>query len=210
LESLKSLRTILAAIAVAGVLDAPAVAAAPTPTPGPPSVQVETQRHAELGRRHFEHGRYQEAIAEYRKAYELKGDPIFLYEVATCYRQLERNDRALFFYERYQAASPNAANRDEVDRIIAELERRLKNESGIPTPRLPPRDRVLPPSEDTRLESFSLDERRPAPAPAPRWQRWWVWTAVGVVAAGAAAALVFSSGARAAIPTTELGNKRFP
>lgn len=196
------------ALAVVGALDASVAAAAPPPAPA--SVQVETQRHAELGRRHFEHGRYQEAIAEYRKAYELKGDPIFLFEVATCYRQLELNDRALFFYERYQAASPNAANRDEVNRIIAELERGLKNETGIPTPRLPPRDRVMPPSEDTRLESLSLDERRPARAPAPRWRRWWVWTAVGIVAAGAAAALVFSTSGSSAIPTTELGNKRFP
>lgn len=208
MESLKSLRTFLVLLAVATAPAGRAVAAAPTPAPM--SVQVETQRHAELGRRHFEHGRYQDAIAEYRKAYELKGDPIFLYEIATCYRQLELNDRALFFYERYQSASPNAANRDEVDRNIAELERGLKNATGIPTPRFPPRDRVLPPSEDTRLEAFSFDERRPAPPPVPLWRRWWVWTAVGFVAAGAAAVVVISSGVGSTIPTTELGHKRFP
>lgn len=207
MASLKSIRRI--AIAAALLLgNVRVAAAAPSPTP-PASADVQLQRSAELGRRHFEHGRYQEAIAEFRRAYELKAEPIFLYDIARCYRQLGISDRALFFYERYQAAAPDAPNRDELDRVIAELNRDLKSNGAAPTPDLPPPDRVLPPSEDTRLAALTFDDRPPAESPQPLWRRWWVWTALGVVAAGAAVAVIGTSRDNGAIPTTELGNKRF-
>ena len=90
------------AVAIGGVVDAgsaqaewptavvpsaaPERADAPEALPRP--LDVEVERHAALGQRLLERGRAQEAIAEFRRAYELRADPRFLYDIADGYRQL--------------------------------------------------------------------------------------------------------------------------
>ena len=75
-----------------------------------------------LGDRLFKLGRYEEAVAEYRRAYELRADPRFLYHIAESYRELGATEQALFYYERFLAGAPDAPERDEVLDKITELD----------------------------------------------------------------------------------------
>ncbi len=199
------------AVAIGGVVDAgsarAAWPAAVAPSAGPEHadapealprpLDVEVERHAALGQRLLERGRAQEAIAEFRRAYELRADPRFLYDIADSYRQLGLRDQARFFYERYLAAAPDAPDREEVDAQVAALELAAR-----------------PPERPTPAPSLSRDVViLPAPeAPEsgrPLWRRWWAWTAFGaLVAAGVAAALLTRQN-DTPVPATALGDKRF-
>ncbi|HXU61642.1 MAG TPA: tetratricopeptide repeat protein [Polyangia bacterium] len=164
------------------------VPAAPATGAGTPAGD-EVAEHVAQGRRLYLLGHYQEAIGEYRRAYELRADPQFLLDTAEAYRQLGATDQALFYYDRYLAAAPNAPNREIVEDRVTELEL-------LRTPAI----RVVTPGGG--------DAARPKPTPL--WKRWWLWTAVGVaVGAGITAALVASRSTSPAIPPTDLGNGKF-
>jgi tetratricopeptide (TPR) repeat protein len=166
---------------------APPDSAAEAPRP----TDAEVDRHAAVGQRLLERGRTQDAIAEFRRAYELRADPRFLYDIAGAYRQLGARDQARFFYERYLAAAPDAPDREEVEAALAAL-------GGRPAPRPSfARDVVIVPVT-------------PAPeAPRPLWRRWWVWTAFGALVAAGIATALLTQQADTQVPATALGDKRF-
>lgn len=185
----------------------PATALAVTPA------DVERQQHAELGRRNADGGRYNDAISEYRKAYELKADPEFLFAIAGCYRHLGNNERALFFYQRYVSAAPEGANRAEADRAIATLGPAALGISSPSAAHGP-----LAPSLTNDVVILPLPLPPPVPAPAEPsaaakrslWQHWWVWAVVGVVVLGGTAAAWAARGDDdRAVPATALGNMRY-
>jgi tetratricopeptide (TPR) repeat protein len=172
----------------------------------PHAVDDEVERHVTLGQRHLERGRYQDAIAEFRRAYELRDDPHFLFDIAEAYRQLGIVDRALFFYGRYLAALPDAPDRDEVEARMAELQQ--ARASAIPRslslgPRLDQDVVVVP-------VPLQAGPTRGANRPRPVWRRWWFWTAVGAaLVAGAIGIAATSNRSEPSTPTTDLGDKRF-
>jgi tetratricopeptide (TPR) repeat protein len=169
------------------------------------SVETETQQHADAGRRYFDKARYHDAISEYRKAYELKADPEFLFSIAGCYRQLGNRKRALFFYDRYLTTAPAGPNRVEAERFVATLGSRTLPpsasglaEAGPPLPSL---------SNDVIIIPLAEDE---TPARRPLWKRWWVWTVVGAaVVAGTVAAFAARRREDQTVPTTDLGSMRY-
>ncbi len=156
--------------------------------PRPPAADAEVDEHVAQARRLYLLGRYQEAIGEYRRAYELRADPQFLLDTAEAYRQLGATEQALFYYDRYLAAAPNAPNREMVEDRVTELEL------------------VRAPAPGTGLAA-------PAPAkpkPAPIWKRWWMWTAVAVgLGAGITAAALASRTTSPSIPPSDLGDRKF-
>jgi tetratricopeptide (TPR) repeat protein len=197
--SASSLRVLTVA---ACLLAGPALRAA-EPAAIPHAVDDEVGRHATLGQRHLEHGRYQEAIAEFRRAYELRADPRFLFDIAEAYRQMGIVERALFFYDRYLAGLPDAPDRDEVESKMAELEEARTRAVPLtaPAPSLD-RDVVIVPV-------FPRAEHRRRASP-PLWRHWWFWVALGAAATAAAiAAAAASARDQATVPSTELGDKRF-
>jgi tetratricopeptide (TPR) repeat protein len=165
----------------------------PAPTTEPlPDTDTRVAVLSALGERLYKLGRYDEAVAEYRRAYELRADPKFLYHIARCYRELGVGEQALFYYERYLAAAPNAPERDEVLDRIAEIE----------AARRPARARARPILMTDDANAKPPVGRRP-------WRRWWFWTALGgAVATGVAAALVFGR-SEVPLPDGDLGSKRF-
>jgi tetratricopeptide (TPR) repeat protein len=178
--------------------------------------EPEVQRHAELGKRHYERERYREAIVEYRKAYELKADPIFLHEIAQSYRHLGIIDRALFFYDRYLTADPEAPHREEVETIIEELE--AARAAGAdppatapaPLPSPPPTVRFPPPRAADPAIVVVGGGSLPQAAPSrPLWKRWWFWGALGAAALGITAGVVLTRDRDPRTPATELGSMRF-
>jgi tetratricopeptide (TPR) repeat protein len=176
-----------------------------------PTADAEREQHAELGRRYVDAGRFHDAISEYRKAYELKADPEFLFAIAGCYRQLGNSERALFFYQRYLTVAPPGAGTHfaEAQQAIAAL-----GPSTLTLPPAAPEKPLLPPSLTNDVVIVPLPaSAAPLAAPPdghPLWRRWWVWTLVGVVVlGGAAAALAVRGDDDRAQPTTALGNMRY-
>jgi len=86
----------------------------------------EMRLHYDRATRAFDVGKYQEAIEEYQKAYEIGGDPAMLYNIAQAYRLNDQPADALRFYRRYLQRQPNAHNREYVDRKIADLEKLIE------------------------------------------------------------------------------------
>jgi tetratricopeptide (TPR) repeat protein len=203
--SLGFLNPIRCAAVVLAVLAAWSPAAsAEAARPGRP--ERETAQHAELGRRYVEMGRDHDAISEYRKAYELRADPTFLFEIAGCYRRLGNAERALFFYERYLAAAPtDDPSISKAEQAITELDPARTRPPPVGGPP------ALVPSFEHDLIVVPLPPAAPPPeARRPLWRRWWFWTAVGAAAALATTfALTRNGDDQKGVPPSALGNMRF-
>jgi tetratricopeptide (TPR) repeat protein len=167
------------------------------------AIDAEVDRLATRGQQLLDRGETQAAIAAFRRAYELRADARFLYDIAECYRQLGLVDQALHFYQSYLSAAPDAPDRDDVEAQIAALERR----GPAPQPPAP----ALKPSFQNDVVIVPVPEG-PAPDASherPLWKRWWVWTAVGVVVVGGTV-LAFTLGRdKTEVPPTALGDKTF-
>jgi tetratricopeptide (TPR) repeat protein len=99
------------------------------------------EAHYQKGMKSYTLGRFEDAIEEFEKAYELRQEPIFLYNIAQSHRQNNNPQRAIFFYRRYLEADPNAKNRAETEKRISDMESDLnqKAESAAATvPTAPP------------------------------------------------------------------------
>jgi tetratricopeptide (TPR) repeat protein len=88
-----------------------------------PSPEAQAKAHHGRGTSYYNLGRYQEALAEYEKAYLAIQDPPFLFNIAQCQRKMGKDREALGAYRSYLRVAPNAPNRSDVQRRIAELER---------------------------------------------------------------------------------------
>jgi tetratricopeptide (TPR) repeat protein len=195
---------LLALLVWVGLTSAVPVAAADAPAEvalaAEPAEPAMTARgHHEQGRQQFVAGRYEAAIVEYRKAYELHGDPSYLLDIAEAYRALGVSEQAVFFYRRYLTTHPNPPNRPEVLAQIAVL--------APPAP-LPPRQPSYVAPPPAREAEASLTGGR-AERERSVVGRWWFWTAVGVLAAaGATVAIVASNRRDDGVPASMLGNAK--
>jgi tetratricopeptide (TPR) repeat protein len=70
-------------------------------------------------------GRFQEALDEYSKAYELYPTPALLFNLGQCHKQLKNHERAVFFFRGYLRDKPDAPNRGAVEGFIADSQRAL-------------------------------------------------------------------------------------
>ena len=122
-----------------------------------PSQKLEMKQLYEKATRAYDVGKYNEAIEEYQKAYELGGDPPMLYNIAQAYRLNDQPGEALRFYRRYLQRAPGAKNREDVERKIAELEKTVEERRKAAAAATPP---PLPAPPVTTAPA-------PTPAPAP-------------------------------------------
>ena len=72
----------------------------------------------------FNMGDFEGALASYQAAYKAKPLPGLLFNVGQCHRNMGNHERALFFYRRYLALSPDTPNRSLVEGLIAEEEKK--------------------------------------------------------------------------------------
>lgn len=91
-----------------------------------PVQKQQMKRFYERATRAYDVGKYAEAIEDYQRAYEIGGDPAMLYNIAQSYRLSDQPTEAVRFYRRYLLRSPNARNRDDVERKITELEKLIE------------------------------------------------------------------------------------
>jgi outer membrane protein assembly factor BamD (BamD/ComL family) len=169
---------------------------------------VEARRHYDEGSTAYSLGDFTHAAEEYKAAYKAKPDPAFLYNIAQAYRLANDAPNALFFYRSFLHNLPDAPNRQEVEDRIAKLEAQLAARDAMvkqpPNTTIPPEGRApaKPPvveSKPTVVESQPMVSTpspaqpelvvtaAPPPKHTPVYKKWWLWTAVGVVVAGAAA-----------------------
>jgi hypothetical protein len=78
-------------------------------------------------------GRWEQAVQLWEQAYEIYAAPEFLFNIGQAFRQQRNCERGLFFYRRYLATKPNAPNRREVEKFIAEMEKEC-SEKGTTGP----------------------------------------------------------------------------
>jgi PEGA domain len=71
--------------------------------------ETEASRHYEAGQRLYNDGAYDDAIAEYDKAYALKPHPNVLYNIAQAYERLLDYAHSVEYFERYLREAPSSA-----------------------------------------------------------------------------------------------------
>jgi tetratricopeptide (TPR) repeat protein len=202
---------------VAGALIACVVTTAPVCLAATPEESAAARGHFEKGERHYDLREYEDALREFKDAYRIVPDPVLLYNIGQCHWKLQHRREAVDFYRQYLRRLPNAPNAKEVQARVRELEKDLAStpEPVAPPPTTPPPAPVPaptappppPPATTTAAPLPTVAPPAPAdvatttvpePSPEPEagasvFHRWWFWTAVGVVAAGAAIGIVVAT-----------------
>ena len=121
------------------------------------------------GQSHYNLNEFTEALLDFKEAYRVLPDPVLLFNLGQCERQLGHLEEAIRFYRSYLREQPKAPNRQDVVRKIDEIEATLKTrpleaDKGAP----PPSDSedvsptVAPPSAPT----VERQDIPPSPSPA--------------------------------------------
>jgi tetratricopeptide (TPR) repeat protein len=151
----------------------------------------------EAGVRQYNLGEFEKALDDFKAAYELRPDPALLFNIGQSHRVLGHTQAAIFAYRAYLRELPDASNRDEVERLRAELEREQArhNVEASPAPEAASSPAPPPVAAPAVAETPAAAEKpaavaTPAVAPpvatavprTPLYKRWWLWTAVAAVA----------------------------
>jgi hypothetical protein len=107
------------AIAVAGLSGR--VAAQSTPAPTAAKLQL-AKRCVDDGIKAQDDGKYDEAIADYDKAYQLVSNALLLFNKAQAYRLAGKIDLAIEFYTRYLAEDPKGLKAQDARELLAGLQ----------------------------------------------------------------------------------------
>ena len=117
--------------------------------------------HYEKATRLYDVGKYGEAISEYEEAYLLIEDAALLFNIGQAYRLWDRPEDAIRAYKNYLRRRPEANNRPDVEKKIADLDKLVEDRRrGVPAqPVQPP----SPPPSPIPNAYPAL----PSPGPAP-------------------------------------------
>jgi tetratricopeptide (TPR) repeat protein len=198
----------MAGVAPAGAQDTEAVRQETSGGQGDDGVDEErVAAHDEEARARFSaarlayaDGRFDDALEDFKRAYQLSGRPALLFNIASASDRLRRDQDALEAYEGYLAKVPDVDNRRFVESRIALLRERVADEEqraaerAVPTPEqaaagAPPG--VGAPAGD---EARDTGERRVV-------SRWWFWTGVAaVVVAGVLTGVLVSRSSSSSDP----------
>jgi tetratricopeptide (TPR) repeat protein len=110
-----------------------------TPPSGVAPAQGDTaEAHAAKARRLYDAGDYAGAIAEMEAELRLSADPSIFYNIGQAYRRWGMREKAVAAYKQYLGQVPQASNRQQVERQIAELETAMSRSNQPPANSLPP------------------------------------------------------------------------
>jgi tetratricopeptide (TPR) repeat protein len=82
------------------------------------------------GQSHYNLNEFTEALGDFKEAYRLLPDPVFLYNLGQCERQLGHLEEAIRFYRSFLREQPKALNRQDVVHKIDEMEATLKSKQA--------------------------------------------------------------------------------
>jgi tetratricopeptide (TPR) repeat protein len=176
---------------------------------------AQAKRHFRTGARYFQQGKYDRAIDEYQEAQRLLPLPDFDFNLGQAYRLKGDKHAAIEAYERYLNAAPDGDVADQARAHLAKLSAELDAlEKQKPKPKpveVPPPARPPPPPAPELVQQQPPPQGT-TPEATPVWKRWWLWTAVGGVAAvGLAVGLGVGLTREPAPPSTTFGTARpFP
>ena len=105
------------AVLISGVL--------PTEARAADSTSEEARKHFQIGQDFFDVGRWDEAAAEFERAYALRKDPTLLYNMAQAYRRKGDAKRAIDLYKNYLMKKPDSPQRADVEERIRTLQQQL-------------------------------------------------------------------------------------
>lgn len=91
-----------------------------SPARGDESATEKARQHYETGTKQYDLGHWDESIQEFEKAYDLRPDPSFLYNLAQAYRRKGDSKRALDLYRNYLVKVPKTPQRAEIEEKIKE------------------------------------------------------------------------------------------
>lgn len=167
---------------------------------------------AELkAREAFAAGRYDEALDLFAKLYAQTLHPVYLRNIGRCHQKLRQPDQAIDKFREYLAKEKKIApdERAEIEGYIKDMEAlrdeqaKAKNPPPNPPPNVvtpvtpppPPNPYPYPyPYQPTTTTSANLVAQPAPPQEAPIYKKWWFWTGLGVVVAGAIVAVLVLSG----------------
>ena len=80
------------------------------------------------GQKLYRAGKYREALKEFETAYQLKPNAVVTYNIGRCYERVGDNRTAMRKYQDYLHEIPDAADQLQVQRAIAELEKKFEKQ----------------------------------------------------------------------------------
>ena len=111
------------------------VLALASPARGDESATEQARQHYVTGTQQYDLGHWDDSIREFEKAYELRPDPSFLYNLAQAYRRKGDTKRALDLYRNYLAKVPKTPQRAEIEERIKSLQKQIEEgASAKPAP----------------------------------------------------------------------------
>jgi len=130
------------------------------------------------GQRQFLAGNYRDALASFKRGYEVTQDPAFLLNAAQCHRFLDELDEALTMYRLYLKRTPELANREAravATKAIRELEQQIagrgagkgREEAGTTMPLSASAYPVFEPLPEAEAEKAALPPPPPKPSQDP-------------------------------------------
>ncbi len=144
------------------------------------------REHYQKGTKLFDLGQFDDAVKEYEAAYQVKDDPVLLYNIAQAHRLAGHHERAIFFYKSFLRRMPKAPNREDVLQKIAELQRKLDHPEPGPAPEPTPTPTPTPtpaPTPIARPQPLRPTPVKPAPAQAGQTMKIAGFALIGVGAA---------------------------
>jgi tetratricopeptide (TPR) repeat protein len=173
------------------------------PHPKTPADEAKEQYERGIVAYNLEH--FDEAIADFTRAYQLDPAPTLLFNIAQARWKKGENERAIFYYRRYLEAAPDAENRARVEARIHELE----TARSTPAPPPPPMAAPIVAVTSTAAPAPALVVQATEAPPPPRfYRRAWFWGVVGAVVIASVAttlALTSSKGPGSACADCKLG-----
>jgi len=191
-------------------------------------VRAQAKAQVKKGQLDYKLARFEDALADYSRAYELFPAPALLFNLGQCHRNLKNYERAIFFFEGYLREQPKidpdqraltedliAESRAALDRQNAEARAaaaRFAPPPVAPVAARPPATiparlalRSEPPASAGGPTLVAVD-RDQVPHDTPVTHRWWFWTAIVGTALAAGAFAYYETGdPRVVAPTGSVG-----
>lgn len=155
------------------------------------------------GSKFYDLNQYAEALEAFKRAYWNFEDPVILYNIAQCHRALQHRKEAVDFYRSYLRKASDPPNRDEVQKIISDLETAMAQERTQPPKSQESAPVVVQPSAAATPQVAAVAEHPPR-------KRSWIWGVVGgVVIVGVALGVGLGVGLQSHSPSATDGAVRF-
>jgi tetratricopeptide (TPR) repeat protein len=143
------------------------------PDPEAAAKEKEARDHYTQGMRHFDLGEIDEAVTEFKLAYQISAAPGLLFNIAQAYRTKKDYEQALQFYKNYLRLQPRAHNRADVEARVAEMEKMVEEQARMqkekPVGVIPPAAHEGEEPEPVAPTPAPAEIVKASPPPAPRF-----------------------------------------